>query len=270
MTALANQLARPAGFRIGTILRSSDVTARMRRVTIGVPDLRDFDCPPAALGPHVHLLLPRQDLAEQAWPVADEAGRAVYPPPETRPILRTYSVRDFHYGQGSIDVDIVLHGDGGHGSRWAMRAAPGEEVGLWRPHARILDHAPSRYLFAGDETALPAIAFILARLPQDAVGTALIEVRDESDHQVLDRPPGIRLRWLHRGEALPGTTTHLIDAVREEGMAPADFVWVGAEAAAARAIRRFARADRRLPAEQAYILNYWKRGVVEGEFDHGE
>lgn len=241
----------------------------MQRVTVEVDDLSQFDCPSRSLGPHVHALIPRGDIERQEWPTVDERGHAVYPPPERRPAIRTYSVRRFDYAANSMDIDFVLHGDEGIASSWAKKAQPGDEVGLWRPHARMLDAEPERYVLAGDQTALPAIAFILDNLPPDAVGHVLIAVPDAAEEQPLRLPPGMSLRWLPGDAASKDQLTAAVRALDPEQLRRS-FIWVGAEASVSRRIRAFARKECGLPPEQTYILNYWKRGMIEGTYDHGE
>ncbi|MGS1097253.1 siderophore-interacting protein (plasmid) [Aquamicrobium terrae] len=270
MTVQNQDLARPENFRVARVLRTRRVTPHMQRVTVQVDDLSRFDCSPRSLGPHVHALIPRKDCKEPGWPTVDDKGHAVYPPPEQRPAVRTYSVRRFDHAENSMDIDFVLHGEG-VASAWAERASVGEEIGLWRPHARILEEEPERYVLAGDHTALPAIAFILDHLPEDAQGDVIVMVPDQVEEQPLRLPERMRLRWLHAplepwsGDVLPA-------AVRALGPQEISrsFVWVGAEASVSRDIRAFARKECALPASGTYILNYWKRGMVEGTYDHGE
>lgn len=270
MTVRDRDVARPENFRVARVLRTRRVTPHMQRVSVQVDDLLRFDCPPRSLGPHVHALIPRQDCKEPGWPTVDEKGRAIYPPPEQRPAVRTYSVRRFDHAENSIDIDFVLHGEG-IASAWAERATVGEEIGLWRPHAHILEAEPERYVLAGDHTALPAIAFILDHLPEDAQGDVIVMVPDRAEEQPLRLPKRMRLSWLHMpldaqsGNMLPAAVRAL-----DPQDIRASFVWVGAEAAAARDIRAFARKECGLPASRTYILNYWKRGMVEGTYDHGE
>lgn len=262
-------LRRPENFRVATVTDARMVTPLMRRITVGVDDLSRFDCPPRALGPHVHALIPRADMVRQEWPTADARGHAVYPPPEHRPALRTYSVRRFHHDSNLIEIDFVLHGDDGIASGWAARAVPGDRIGLWRPHARLPEAEPERYLLAGDMTALPATAFILDHLPDDAAGDVLISVPGPDERQDLRLPPAMRLTWLYEP---PGRGENLIAAVQalETAALERSLVWAGAEASISRRIRHHARRVCGLPAAQVHVLNYWKRGMVEGSYDHGE
>ena len=51
-------------------------------------------------------------------------------PEAQRPEMRWYTVRALRPEAAEIDVDIVVHGDSGPGSAWALRAAPGDRVGF--------------------------------------------------------------------------------------------------------------------------------------------
>ncbi|MEP7453860.1 siderophore-interacting protein [Phyllobacterium sp. SB3] len=265
-------LRRPESFRIGRVVAARNITPLMRRVTVEVDDLSAFDCPPRAMGPHVHALIPREDMLEQEWPIAGENGHAIYPPPERRPAVRTYSVRQFNYTTNSMDIDFVLHGDEGVASRWARNASPGDEIGLWRPHARVLENEPGRYIIAGDHTALPAIGYILDNIPDKAVGDVFIEVPDLSEQQPLRLPVGMKLQWFYSNLTSPSEKSKLPGAVHNvgRGLITESYVWLGAEASIARKVRNYVRKEYGLPASRAYILNYWKLGSVEGSYDHGE
>ena len=136
---------------------------------------------------------------------------------EHRSPIRTYTVRRARPEVREIDVDVVLHGDGGPASRWAAAARPGDEVLVvgpnvrcegavggaeWRPPA-----AASCLLLGGDETAVPAISAILEGLPADARGVAVLEVPEPGDVLPLTAPVGVRLDWrvrIHPGAGLPG------------------------------------------------------------------
>lgn len=135
-------------------------------------------------------------------------------PNELRNPLRTYTVRQVRAEQREVDVDFVLHGDGGPASRWAGSVAVGDPAQLVGPNVR---HAGSTratgwnpppgqptLLIAGDETAVPAVASILEGLPPSARGTALIEVPEAADTLALTAPTGVRVEWLARSGARHG------------------------------------------------------------------
>ncbi|MET7867316.1 siderophore-interacting protein [Micromonospora taraxaci] len=141
-------------------------------------------------------------------------------PEHLRNPIRTYTVRAVRSHLAEVDVDLVLHGDGGPATRWARRASVGDEIALVGPDAGYdgshggIEFRPSTgscLLLAGDETAVPAIASICERLPLDTRGTVLLEVPDADDVLPLITPPGIEVRWLPRG--LDAHGSRLVPAV---------------------------------------------------------
>src|SRR3712207_8466760 len=56
-------------------------------------------------------------------------------PDDDRPSIRTYTVRAVRRAVREIDVDMVLHGDGGPASRWVAEARPGSELVVLGPDA---------------------------------------------------------------------------------------------------------------------------------------
>ena len=129
-------------------------------------------------------------------------------PHEQRNPLRTYTVRQVRTEQREVDVDFVLHGDGGPASRWAGSVAIGDPAQLVGPNVRHAGSTratgwnppPGRpdLLIVGDETAVPAVASILEGLPTDARGRVLIEVPDPDDVLPLTAPDGVRIEWMPR------------------------------------------------------------------------
>ena len=128
-------------------------------------------------------------------------------PEDRRCPIRTYTVRAVRQQLQEVDVDLVLHGDGGPATRWARRARPGDRLALVGPDAGYpgvhggIEFQPPKggtLLLAGDETAAPAICAILERLPTGARGHAVIEVPDPEDELVVTVPSGMTVTWLAR------------------------------------------------------------------------
>ncbi|NLU78876.1 siderophore-interacting protein [Micromonospora sp. HNM0581] len=141
-------------------------------------------------------------------------------PVEERNPIRTYTVRAVRPELNEVDVDLVLHGDGGPATRWARRVGAGDRIAVVGPdsaydgdHGGVEFRPPSSgcLLLAGDETAVPAISGICERLPHEARGRVLLEVPAAGDALPLVMPPGIQVTWLPRGSG--GYGSRLVAAV---------------------------------------------------------
>ena len=215
--------ARPAyrAFRV-RVARRQALTPHFTRITFAGDDLADFGT--AGFDQRDKVVLPLPDSGFAHFPDCDDwytAWRAL--PAEQRNPFRTYTIRDVRPGDLEVDIDFVGHGDEGPASRWAARAAVGDEAVIVGPDERSpgrtlgIDWRPGRVetiLLAGDETAAPAIGAILESLPVDATGVALIEVPDVADTLPLLAPDGVDVRFLPRSpDGAHGQ--RLIPAVRE-------------------------------------------------------
>ncbi|GLW11029.1 siderophore-interacting protein [Microtetraspora sp. NBRC 13810] len=192
------------------------------RVTFAGDTLCDFA--DNGLDQRINVILPHDgaDFGFCAEPDWYQAWRSL--PPPAQPPLRTYTVREVRPRAGELDVDFVLHGDGGPASRWVGAAVPGDRLVVVGPNARCpeptgaVEWAPppgaDRLLLAGDETAVPAISVIAAALTPAARGRILLEVPEPDDELPLAAPPGVEVAWLPR----TGAQAHgdlLVPAVQE-------------------------------------------------------
>jgi len=246
-------------FREMRVVRTAQVTPRMRRVTLAGDDLRRF----ATGGLHVRLLFPKHRDAPPVWPTQGADGRPSWPDASERPDVRIYTIRAIDVARGEIDIDFVLHdGEDMPGARFAAEARPGDVVGMTGPGGGTAGQA-DWYLLAGDETALPAIARILEELPGAATAVVRIEVAGAAERQDLRSAAALDLQWLHRDASRAETTDMLTQAVRDVPM-PDDgrsiFVWAGCEHAAFRAIRKYLREECGLSRCEHLAVAYWRRG----------
>lgn len=248
-------------FREMRVVEACNVTPRMRRVRLRGSDIGRF----ATGGLHVRLLIPPRPGAVPHWPVTGEDGRPLWPTGEDRPIIRIYTIREIDVARGEIAIDIVLHeGDDTPGSSWAQQASEGDVVGVMGPGGGDVPVA-DWYLLAGDETALPAIARILAALPAGSKAMALIEIPDESEQQPLPSAAELDIRWLHRNGAPAGTTSLIEDAVRQINLPPDDirrFVWAGCEQKSCRCLKKLLRKEWCVPASDHLVVAYWRAGYA--------
>jgi len=194
---------RPFDVSVAAVQRLSH---NFTRVTFTGAELHEFGT--AGLDQRIKLVLPLPEIGVAHFP----RGAAWYErwrtlPDGLRNPIRTYTVRAVRPERQEVDIDFVLHGDGGPAACWVAAASVGDQLTIvgpdergenprvgveWRPGtARAL-------LIAGDETAAPAICSILAGLPRDAVGCAFIEVPEAADAQPTDAPAGVHVTWLAR------------------------------------------------------------------------
>ncbi|WP_134680333.1 siderophore-interacting protein [Paracoccus ravus] len=109
---------------------------------------------------HFRLLIPPQGRAP-IWPRIAENGRTRWPEGEDalhRPVYTVALQRE-----DWVEFDIFAH-EGSPTCDWAGRAQAGDPVGLMGPGGGWCPEAEKLWLF-GDETALPAIARMLALAP---------------------------------------------------------------------------------------------------------
>jgi NADPH-dependent ferric siderophore reductase len=243
------------------VIATRRITPHMLRITFAGANLDRFA---TDTNLHVRLLLPPPGASRDRWLEIDRHGTARPHDNRISPIFRKYTIRRIDPAVGRVEIDFVLHDDGGPGAAWAAAAGPGDVIGMIGPGGRGIGKA-DWYLIAGDESALPAIGRILELLSKDARGVVIVEVADAGEQQDLCVPPNMMLRWLYRDGAAPGTTTLLLDAVA--GLdPPADggdvFVWAAAEFDTARAIRNHLKRICKLDKNRQLVVAYWRRGAT--------
>jgi NADPH-dependent ferric siderophore reductase len=165
-----------------------DVGPRMRRITLGGEALAEF------------VALPGQDVVVH---VSDGHGGGV---------SRRYTIRGLDTAARRFELDVVMHGHG-PGAAWASSVAIGDAVEVFGPRGKVVLAAAGWQLFAGDESAIPAIAEMIRALPVATTAVALIEVTDADDEQPISTTELIDVRWLHRRATPPGESELLDGAV---------------------------------------------------------
>ncbi|WP_170297194.1 siderophore-interacting protein [Georgenia thermotolerans] len=252
------RVRHPLAVRHLTVLRRRQLSARMLRLTLGGEDLTGF----TADGPadHVKLFVPDPATGELHAPrVVGEAMER----PDVAPTVRDYTPRALH--DGGLDIDVVLHAHPGPVSAWAERAVPGDPVAIAGPRSSQLLPAADHLLLGGDETALPALARWLERAPAGLPVDVLVELSDPADAEYLAAVarPEHALHVRYRGDAAPGTTTLLADAVRAvPARAGTGYAWFAGEAGSLVAVRRWLRHDSAFARGNVKVDGYWRRGVV--------
>jgi NADPH-dependent ferric siderophore reductase len=259
-----NAPSLPPDFRILSVIGTKQLSPHLKRISFRGDDLAHFASLEAL---HVRLFFPPSGMAEPAWPMLGADGLLQQSPPEQRPAIRKYTIRQIDVAAGTLAIDFVLHDDAGPGSDFAARASSGDRIGMAGPGGRGLK-AAGRYVFICDETGLPAVARMLETLPETAQGIALIEVADRSEELPLVAPTGFAIRWLHRDKRAPGATSLLLQAF--DGLAwdadgPEVYLWSATEHELFRHIRSAAKQHLRAGRDQHLVVSYWRAGMSEDQ-----
>jgi NADPH-dependent ferric siderophore reductase len=246
--------------RVAEVVRTTRLTPHLVRVVLGGDGLAGF--PAGEFTDHYVKLLFRPADAPYDVPFDVEQVRAELPP-ETWPVTRTYTVRAWDAEAGELTIDFVHHGDHGLAGPWAAAARPGDLIQLFGPGGA---YAPSPdadwHLLVGDDSALPAIAASLGRLPAGRPARVFVEVPGVEDEQELTVGGDVELVWVHREHREPGTA--LLAAVLAADLPTgAVHAFVHGEAGFVRDVRRHLRADRTLAPEFTSISGYWRKGRTE-------
>ncbi|GAU66205.1 putative siderophore-interacting protein [Streptomyces sp. NBRC 110611] len=242
------------------VQRTEQLTPHMVRVVLGGDGLAEFTAGEYT-DHYVKLVFP---LPGVRYPEPFDIAQIRAELPRNRwPRTRTYTVRTWDAGTRELAVDFVVHGDEGLAGPWAAAARPGDEIYLLGPGgAYAPDPAADWHLLAGDESALPAIAASLARIPAGVPVHAFIEVAGPEERQELDVPAGAEITWLRRGSAPVGR--ELVAAVRALTFPPGQVqAFVHGEAGFVKELRHLLRVERHVPREALSISGYWRSGHNE-------
>ncbi len=255
-----------------TVIRTERLTPTLLRVVFGGAGFDDF-------GP--------RDLALNGGAFTDKYCKLVflvegfdYPEPldlsvvrdtmpqDAWPVLRTYTIRWVDHEARELAIDFVIHGDEGFAGPWASGAQPGDTLHVRGPSgAYAPDPSADWHLFVGDEAALPAISSALETLDAGTRAVAFLEVDGPDCELPLTTAADLEVHWLHRGDAGPGTTTLLDDAVRAWSWLPGRaHAFVHGESALLKSVRPYVLNEREVPRADASISGYWRRGTTEEGF----
>ncbi|WP_138418402.1 siderophore-interacting protein [Sinomonas gamaensis] len=249
------------------VARTEQLTPHLVRVVAGGPGFDAFS-DNGFTDKYVKISFPTS-LPEGAWPdgPVDIPALKETLPAEQWPVTRTYTVRWFNTDTRELAIDFVVHGDEGLAGPWAAAAKPGDRLVCAGPGgAYSPDPEAEWHLFAGDESALPAIAAALEALPADARGIAFLETPSDDDVLELTAPAGVELRWLSRDGERAGETLVLAEAVATAEWLPGTpNVFAHGERGAMKELRAIFK-ERGLAREKLSLSGYWAHGRAEDQF----
>lgn len=254
--------ARPA-----TVVRVERVAPAIVRVTLAGPDLADF----TSIGPadHVRVFFPDAATGELVAPVSAGPGQDGIVRPDAPTIARDFTpIPRAVPGGVEVDLDFFTHPDPGPASAWAERAQPGDRLVVVGPRgSRRAPQDLDALLLVCDETSLPSASRWLRDIPAGIAVDVIATVHGDGSWVAgyLGEVAGVdvRLRLVDADAAADGA----LDALRSLGpIGDGTFVWAAGEASALVSVRRYLRRELGLPAAQAVVSGYWRRG--EAGFDH--
>lgn len=224
-----------------TVVALERLTPRMLRITLSSPELHDF----VSLG-------------------ADDHVKLFFQTEDGETVMRDFTPRAYDNAKGLLTLDFALH-DAGPATQWAASAAVGDTLDIGGPRgSAIMPDDFDWLLLVGDETALPAMARRLEELnPGLPVASyALVAAQDEV--MSFGSPADLTQTWIVRDGS--GDDTAQLRAALDGFSPPAGegFVWIAAEAAVARDLRRYMAEDRGHPREWMKAAGYWARGMADG------
>lgn len=174
----AEQRELPNLFR-GKVARAYNLTPHMRRLVLSVESGIDRLL---TGGMHVRLLLVPDQARAPVWPYLAPTGAIIWPEGDDLLTRRVYTIRSGDVGRGEVDIDFVMHeGDHMPGATFGATAKPGDVVGIVGPSG-VCPEA-DRYVFAGDETALPVMLRMAAEMPAGKKLSVYAEIDDEAERQ---------------------------------------------------------------------------------------
>jgi NADPH-dependent ferric siderophore reductase len=244
----------------GRVHSAEWITPRMIRVMLGGEGLEHFEAGDFT-DRYVKLLFPPPGVVYPDPTDLEAIKRDL--PKHQRPIKRTFTVRTWDAERRLLTLDFVYHGDEGVAGVWAAEARPGDKLYFQGPGGKYApDPAAAHHLLAGDESALPAIAASLERLPEGCRAQAFIEVEDFADEQALPVAPGVEVHWLHRAGRPVGSA--LVQAVREAAIPDEGVeVFLHGEAHCVKELRRHLKKDRGVDKKRMSASGYWRLGSNE-------
>jgi NADPH-dependent ferric siderophore reductase len=251
------------------VVRVERLGPTMVRITFGGDGLAGLVC--GGRDQRLKLFLPHPHQERPVVPAEEDwYGEWRAMDPEVRAVMRSYTVYEQRRDPDEFDIDFVLHGDAGPASRWAGRARPGDRVTVLGPVEEdnaAVDFRPPEdtgwVLLTGDETALPAVAGILAWLPAGTRARVWIEVPHAEDMRELPTEADAEITWLVRGDAPQGSD--LVPAAVRSAELPTGtpYAWIAGEAGAVRSLRRHLVGERGFDRRTVEFTGYWRLGATE-------
>jgi NADPH-dependent ferric siderophore reductase len=228
-----------------TVLRCQLISPSLRRITLGGADLGDF--PAACASGYIKILLPADEKKIRS----------------AATVKRSFTIRAFRAAPGELDIDFIVHTQGGPASSWSNNARVRDVISVMGPGpTKLADPVADWFAFFGDLSALPAIAVNLENLPSTAVGVVFLEVPLADDCRELIALAGIKINWLIEENPALGSKALIESLYNMQWMKGSPYIWVAGEFQLMRSARKYLRACRK-SLTGSYVSSYWKYGASQ-------
>lgn len=244
----------PAPFVKASVTAREWLSPRVARVMLGGEGLRQLEISRPASS--LRVLLPWPEHPEVLELPAWDGNRFVLEDGR-RPPIRTLTPRHHDRREGTLALDVVVHGAGA-AAGWASSAPPGSPVAVSGPaRGYELDPATEDLVLGGDETAYGAVCSIVEAAPDRMPVRVLLEVGSSGPRPPIPTHPRCEHEWLTATSA-PGRA--VADRLAGVELAGGTRLWAAGEAAAMQQLRQALFRDRGVPRTSATIRGYWKHG----------
>lgn len=205
---------------------------------------------------YFRVFFPLDGQSEPNLPYPTDDGYWAFPDDIDPAPMRTYTVRGWDAEACELTVDFVVH-DGGVAARWALRAQPGDVVGVNTPKGLYAPPDGIRWqLLIADATGLPAAARLAETAPSGVRTRVVIEVAAPHDELDITTAEDVELHWVHGGNGHGPTR---IEEILRASELPdgTGYVWVAGETKATRGVRKYLRHELRLAPSAYKVIGYW-------------
>ena len=265
MTKTPIRLRHETRIRVLEVAAVTDLTPRMRRITLSGEQLAGFASPGHA--DHIKVFFPEPGHPP-VLPILGAEGLQ-FPSDQPRPAMRDYTPRHFDADALTLDVDFVLHGDGPAAS-WAAQADVGQQLVIGGPRGSLI--VPTDYdwhLLIGDETGLPAIARRLEELPEGATAVVLIEIAEAAERQPLATKASATIQWVERSGDAKGDPAPLLATLAGLALPEGEaHTFMAGESNVVKALKAHLVEARGFSPDAIRASGYWVYGVADAHEPH--
>jgi NADPH-dependent ferric siderophore reductase len=183
-------------------------------------------------------------------------------------INRRYTIRRADPTAGTVDLDLVVHGDG-PGARWATDAPLGSSIAAVGPRGKVVPADDvDWHLFVCDESGWAATAVMVESLTAGDRAVIVADLAGEEEQQPLDAVADVYISWCNRDGGPIGRSEQVLAAL--DALTLPDgrgHAYLSAELVVVRTVADWLAAHG-FPSDDIAPKAYWRAGRANAP--HGE